>query len=266
MSSSTIVIIGHSHTASIQKALAKRNAHWAAPEWLNFRVVSLPHVMQTLGLTTRDVTHVQAGEAPRLHAAVVAEIERAIVPNSRVFIASMIGGNSHNVLGLIRSDTPFDFVLPESPDLPLEAGARIVPHGALKACLEGWLHYHRSTLDALRRQYPGRVLHLESPPPPSDDAFVAASLEDFSKGNTSTDVVSAALRYKLWRLHSTIVEHTCHELGIAFVQAPLEARDHAGFLAPQAYGNATHANAWYGSRVLFQLEAIAMIDQSERAA
>ena len=266
MLSSTILIVGHSHTASVLGALSVRNKHWAAPDGLHVGVVNLPKLMPSLGLTTRDVTVLEPPAPPRLHAEVIAEIERLVVPDSRLYLVSMIGGNAHNVLGLIRSDVPFDFILPEAPQLPLDAGAQLVPYTAMRAVLEQRMQNDRNTLEALRRLYPGVLLHMESPPPPRDDEYVAGALEDFRTLFPDGDVVSATLRYKLWRLHSSIVERYCHELGIIFVQAPIEARDAEGYLAPQAYGNATHGNAWYGSRLLGQMEAIVMVDQSERAA
>ena len=266
MLTSTILIVGHSHTASVLGALSVRNKHWAAPEGLHVGVVNLRKLMPDLGLTTRDVIVLQPPAPPRLHPGVVAEVERLIVPDSRLYLVSMIGGNAHNVLGLIRAEIPFDFILPEAPQLPLEPGAQLVPYGAMRTVLEQRMQSDRNTLEALRRLYPGVLLHMESPPPPQDDAYVAAALEDFRTIFPSGDVVSATLRYKLWRLHSTIVERYCHELGIIFVQAPVETRDAHGYLASQAYGNATHGNAWYGSRLLGQMEAIVLVEQSERAA
>lgn len=266
MRHSTILIVGHSHTVCVNEALQARSQQWAAPAALQARVVDLVHLMPTLGLTISDLLLTDPATPPRLRPEVVIEIERHIVPGSRVYVVSMTGGNVHNHMGLMRAPIPFDFVLPEAPDLPLDEDARIIPYAAMSACLEQRMRYDRATLEALRRQFSGVLLHMESPPPPGDDGHVARWLGAFRDLNTSGAIVSAPLRYKLWRLHSSIVERFCHELGIFFVQTPIEARDARGFLAPQAYQDATHANAWFGSRLLGQMEAVVMVDQCERAA
>ena len=266
MRNGTILIVGHSHTACVARALRARTHHWAAPAGLCTHVVNLMTFMPTLGLTFNDVLLREPASEPRLRREVVAEIERGIVPGSHVHVVSMVGGNVHNFLGLMRAPIPFDFVLPEAPDLPLEAGARIIPYSAMQACLEELMRDDRATLAALRRQFSGVLLHLESPPPPRDDAYVVQWLGTFRDFNDTGEIVSATLRYKLWRLHSTIVKRFCHDLGIILAEAPLETRDAEGFLARQAYQDATHANAWYGSRLVGQLEAFAMSHQFERAA
>ena len=266
MVSSTILIVGYSHTVAVRNALATRNRHWAAPEWLNVRVLNLREFMPTLGLTVADVTQVDSQGPPHLHPEILGEIERQTIPDSRVYVASMVGRNVHNIFGLMRADVPFDFVLPEAPDLPIEGGAQLIPYAAMTACLERHLGHDRSTLEALRRQFPRGLVHLESPPPPRDDEYVTQHLGAFRTLNASGHIVSAALRFKLWRLYSTIMRRFCQELGIVYVPSPIETRDAHGFLARQAYGDATHGNPWYGSRLLLQLEALVMVDQCETAA
>jgi hypothetical protein len=128
------------------------------------------------------------------------------------------------------------------------------------------MRYERCTLDALRRQYPGPLLHLESPAPPRDDAFVADALDEFRSLSPDGTVVAAALRYKLWRLHSTIVRSFCDGYGITFVPAPAEALDADGYLARHACQDATHANAWYGGRLLDQIGAIVSSGHDDRRA
>ena len=266
MLSSTILIVGHSHTVCVTEALQARSQHWAAPRGLRARVVNLVKFMPTLGLTISDMLLSDKLGPPQLRPEVVIEIQRHIVPGSRVYVVSMMSGNVHNHMGLMRAPIPFDFVLPNAPELPIEEGAQVIPYSAMSACLEQRLRYDRRTLEALRREFSGVILHMESPPPPSDDAHVVQWLGVMRELNTSADIVSAALRYKLWCLHSTLMKRFCHELGIIFVEAPTEACDAQGLLARQAYQDATHANAWFGSRQLRQIEAVVMLDQFESAA
>jgi hypothetical protein len=259
-----VAIVGHSHSACVFAALAAGRHYWSAPDGVAIRGINLREVVPGLGLEPRDQIVIEPGAPPRVHPAVAAEIDRLFEPDASVHFVSMLGGNGHNIVGLIRHEIPFDFVLPEAPDLPLEAGAQVMPYGVMRTILERRVQYERSTLVAFRNQYPGPFMHIESPPPPRDDQFVAASLDEFFKNRPAGPVVSAALRYKLWRLHSTIVERSCHELGITFVKAPADACDPDGFLDRRAYGNATHGNPWYGGRVLHQIAALAMASQDDR--
>src|SRR5262249_5393548 len=47
-------------------------------------------------------------------------------------VYAFIGGVNHLTLGLKRHPVPFDFVLPDEPDLALDSGAQIVPYGAME--------------------------------------------------------------------------------------------------------------------------------------
>ena len=260
----TVAIVGHSHSGCVLAALGAGRPYWEAPEGLQIRGVNLAQLVQRLGLNPLDQTTIEPGAPPRVHPAVLAEVAPLFESDEPVHFVSMLGGNGHNIVGLIRHEIPFDFVLPEAPQLPLETGSQLIPYAVMRTLLERRLQFERSTMVAFRSQYPGPFVHLESPPPPRDDQFVATSLDEFFKSRPAGSIVSASLRYKLWRLHSTIVERTCHELGITFVRTPPDACDPDGFLHQRAYGNATHANAWYGGRVLRQIASLVMAPQGDR--
>src|SRR2546430_12243633 len=51
-------------------------------------------------------------------------------------IFSCIGGNDHNVFGLVEHPQPFDFVLEERPELPLCLGRECIPTQIVSAALE----------------------------------------------------------------------------------------------------------------------------------
>ena len=64
------------------------------------------------------------------------------------------------------------------------------------------------------------------------------------------------MRYKLWRLHAAILQEACQTLGITFLPAPPESLT-KGFLLPEFYANATHANGLYGAKLITQVKQIA---------
>lgn len=195
------------------------------------------------------------GGGVRFNSAIL-EQARALVGDrdDTVVYATLFGGNGHVVFGLVRHPRPFDVVLPEMPDLPLDDTAELVPHGYLDAAMHEHAAPYLWQMLALRQAVPGRVLCLETPPPYADDAYVRDHLGSYvpNPGN----VVSAALRLKLWRLHSRKLRLHCEASGVEFVPAPAEAIEPPGFMAREGYGpDATHGNAWYGERVLRQIEA-----------
>lgn len=166
---------------------------------------------------------------------------------------SMIGGNAHNVLGLLRHPHPFDFVLPSAPGLPLDPAAEVLTYGYLAAALERMISIDLEAMKMLRAK--AWFAHLESPPPIGDDAHIQEHLDPYFRGQPSPVIAPKGLRYKLWRLNSEIIATFCAANDIGFVAAPETTIDD-GFLAPRFYAlNATHANKAYGAELLAQAAA-----------
>jgi len=70
------------------------------------------------------------------------------------------------------------------------------------------------------------------------------------------EISPAALRYKLWRLHSQIIGEWCREAGALFVPCPPETFDENGFMREPYYGDGAHANMAYGERLLEQMRRL----------
>lgn len=171
-------------------------------------------------------------------------------------VISLVGGNMHNEMGLIRHPRPFDFVLPAEPELPTDDG-ELIPAEALEAALRRRMRRALAALALLKQHATERMYHLESPPPIGDDDYIRQNIDPFyqKRGVAELGIVSRGLRYKLWRLHSEIVRRACSELAIDFVPCPREAIDD-GFLRRDLYANATHANHLYGAMLLAQVESL----------
>jgi hypothetical protein len=226
-----VICIGSSHTSSV--ALAARAANADIP------IINLKH------------TPAFADDSA----------ERALHPSlvpwlSGKTVVSMVGGNVHNQLGLVRHPRPFDFVLPSEPDLPSGDG-ELIPSGALETVLHKRMTTELTLLRLLKRHAQGPMYHLESPPPVADDEYIRASIDPYfvERGVGELGIVSPLLRYKLWRLYSGLVRRACVALRINFVPCPAEAMTN-GFLRTELCANATHANERYGSLLLAQLEAL----------
>lgn len=167
---------------------------------------------------------------------------------------SIVGGNRHNRLGLVRHPRPFDFVLPEQPDLPLDPAAELIPYNAIKAALTLQSQSIFQQLQALSDRYNGQLTQIESPPP-------ATEAEIRERPGKAREQIGehgagyAMTRYRLWRLYSTIIRSFCDRLGVRFLTVPPESMDQHGFLLPHLTKNATHGNRLYGAMVLARMKA-----------
>lgn len=202
-----------------------------------------------------DLAHARRGEpTPRVHLIGAGSDE-----GDRDVLVSMVGGNAHNLLALVQPPRPFDFVLRDRPDLPLDSGSERLTEAevaaVLSAAVEGEI---APILRAIARSVGGEIWHLESPPPIRSNDHIARHLEARFQGRPGgARVSSPALRYKLWRLHSAAVRRCCDELGIRFVEHPAETVDADGFLLEQHVpANATHAAPSYGRLQLDQIERL----------
>ena len=171
-------------------------------------------------------------------------------------IVSCIGGNAHNVIGMVQHPDPYDFVLPTAPDMPLTAGAQVVPYRLVKARLAAAVIGQLKNLMSLAAT--GPVQHIESPPPIYSDDWVLKNGNRLFQDNGlgSMGVSPAHLRYKLWDLHSQIFEETAAANGVTFVKSPAGVKDDHGYLREDFSSNdATHANRQYGLALLTEIKS-----------
>lgn len=173
-------------------------------------------------------------------------------------LVSVLGGNQYNTLGLLESPAPFDLVDPVTATYPdAVPGVRIVPLAQMSASFDTYVAGIRARLSGLQAAFPGRVFHVNSPPPKGDNAYIKKNAEGYfrSEGKVVLNVNPPGMRRRLWLIQSQALSRMCSQLGIEFVDGPNDALDEEGFLARSAYGaDATHANAAYGELMLQKLE------------
>jgi hypothetical protein len=238
----SLLVIGQSHIAAIRAAArVRREADPCAPQT---RVI---HTLEPR-YAPELVADESAFAAP-LMAAIRDQTER-----HRPHIVSCIGGNVHNVMGLIRHPRPFDVRL--TPHDVLGQGIEPLTQGLLRATLT-----HAMSRDLVRLRLlaalSGSLIHLESPPPLQDDALILDRADAFFRDHDliALGVAPAGLRHRLWKLHGMIMRDACAEAGIRFVPIPEIAQDEDGYLHPTFAADATHGNALYGEAVIQQIEA-----------
>jgi hypothetical protein len=176
--------------------------------------------------------------------------------NHQSFYFLMIGGNAHNILGLLQHPKPFDFVLSNNPELPLLKNAEIIPYEYMKSIMRSKVLRNLQLLSAFKYCLKSNIYQIESPPPIGDDEHIKKYIEPFFRDKYTNHSISPRfLRYKLWVLHSNIVREACDANKINYLSAPSSTMDGDGFLNAKFFpDNTTHANSLYGKEILQQIK------------
>ena len=237
-----VLIFGHSHAGAIQKALAK-----PSPQWGDVEFEAYQFIRKKNGTTLGDVTVEHALK-------LIGELENSDL------VVSCIGGNQHNVVGLVQHPVPFDVLLSDDRDA-IREGAQVIPAAAMLEYFEAGIRRGDGMLiKRLRDGARGRFYHLCPPPPKEDEQHILKSHEtNFARaGILERGVSPAPLRARLWTLQGRVLEKLCEEWDVELLPPPGKAVSHAGFLKPEYFSaDATHANTAYGALVLLRLAKIA---------
>jgi hypothetical protein len=169
-----------------------------------------------------------------------------------------IGGNAHNVLGLINHPRPYDFVLDVDPTIPVDPGKEILPCAIVRATLEKRMEEAFHIQASIREIVKIPMIYCEPPPPIPSEAHIREHPGKFAEKLGNSGIAPASFRLKLWKLQSDIQRRFCQGNNIGFLPSPPETADDSGMLAQRAWGrDPTHGNQWYGRRVIAQMRAYA---------
>lgn len=230
-----LLCIGHSHVACVARAA---------------RAASVP--LQALDFWTMPDAIVRSDGAARFSPALITQLREHAGP-----VFSFIGGAAHGVVGMLVHPRRFDFVLPWAPELPLDPAAEVLPALAVRAIVEAAMGEYLDLLNQLRALCRGALFHVESPPPYADAQRMHADIPWAMYPGMLQEISPAWMRYKLWRMHSRIVEDWCLANDATMVSCPPLAVDAEGFLRAPYYGDGAHANEAYGALVLDQMRQLA---------
>lgn len=240
-----LLVVGQSHVGAI-RAAAKRHRE-AFPDEPRTRVihtldeVHAPELENVVG-----VDYSAARFGPKLRAAIEDQIAR-----HSPRLASVMGGNVHNALALVRHPRPFDFSLSGEAGPPPDPGSELIPEALIRATLLRRLEPDFARLRALN-DIAGPFIHLESPPPIRDDAYIAERAEAWFQGRAEGELAAAGagLRWRMWRLSSRLVREAIEALGCEYLAVPVEVRDADGFLRLDHAADPTHGNEAYGEAMI----------------
>lgn len=172
------------------------------------------------------------------------------------FLFSIIGGNAHNVVGLVNHPRPYDFVLDVEPTMPTDRSKELIPCAIVRAALERRMEDAFALMTSIRALTKIPMIHCEPPPPIPSEAHIRAHAGKFTERIASDGISPALLRLKLWKLQSDIQRKFCNAHDIRFLPSPPQVADDNSMLAERAWGpDPTHGNQWYGEQMIAQVRA-----------
>jgi len=244
-----LLVVGQSHVAAIRAAAkTHREAFPDEPRTRVIHTIEPAYAPEFVNVAGGDYGAATFG--PALRAAIEDQIARH---SPRV--TSVVGGNVHNVLALMRHPRPYDFRLSDEEGPPLDEDAELIPEALMRATLTARLAPDFARLRALR-EIAGPFFHLESPPPVREEAYIAARAETLFRDRAAREIVAAGpgLRWRIWRLASRLMQSAVEQLGGRYLSAPALARDSDGFLNLDFAADPTHGNEAYGELLIRAIE------------
>jgi hypothetical protein len=172
-------------------------------------------------------------------------------------VVSCFLGNEHTIFSLMEHPVPFDVLVDDAdagvaPEGPLR---QIVPLDAMRRELAARANPTVLSCGILRARFPETdVVHVMPPPPIPDEEQIRARPEVFGNVIKRFGLAPAALRRKIYVLYTDALEEALGACGVRLLTAP-ECAMTDGYLKPEFWMEATHANHHYGRLVLEQLAA-----------
>ena len=237
---SRAVVIGQSHSAALAQALLTERKEVSGISVHRLEDRKRPYEREVITLDD------------------AVSLVRRLPAETRVFLSTL--GTYHNIWGLLRSGPAFDFLL-DPCDAPDPNAEIQVPHRAIASAFDQHLA-KPSLVRKIQAAAKSRVYLLSAPPPKQNNAFMLerfmAQKKQSYRGISVGDVglERPETRLKLWLMETRATARWAASENLYFVPAPTEAFDDKGFLHPQFYSDATHANAGYGALVIDQISAI----------
>jgi hypothetical protein len=238
---STILFIGNSHTRSISDAYRKEPNLLPADVTLD--------VNWLIGEKTKAGKRGPLGDTSLSKA--IEKLKR--LRKSDVAVLSLLG-TSHNIIGLLRHDAPFDVLSSGSQDGSKD---QIIPNGVMSSYFN-YLFETNKTIPKLVAASNAQIFHLATPPTKESNSFIEARITQYHDQVASeVGINSAGTRLRLWQLEMDALAKACVGWGMGFVPVPEGAATANGFLKSEYYANdATHSNAAYGALVIRQVKGL----------
>jgi len=251
-----IILIGHSHTNCLYTTFSD--------SYKEAYIVHRIHMLEIANNLKKLPTHKRMS----LSDCVVEKTSQIINNNftqsgkwfnrnkSKINIILLLGGSYHHMLGLMKSNPPFDFVHPQFSDLELDDKAEIIPFNAMREILILDINEHEKIIKSISEKFSYNIIHLGFPPTVFNEKLMMSNIEPFfSEKYKKLELAHHNVRFKLWRLYSDMYADMCNKHGIPFIQVPETMIENGMFLKEVAYGDSMHANHIYAKSYIDLLDS-----------
>ena len=243
-----IILVGHSHTNCLYAELLDS----FKDQYLTERV----HILEVV--RNMNSLNDDKGTLSDHVVAQIGEIIKAMPKNKGFFsqkkdinIILLLGGSFYHMLGLMKSDPPFDFVHPQYPTLDLDDDAQIIPYTAMRETLVRDINEQEKILKSISNHFSCNIFHLGFPPTVLDEDLMMSNIEPFFlEKYEQPKLAHFNLRFKLWRLYSDMYTQACSKYNIPFLQVPERMVESGMFLKEEAFGDSMHANQLYAKNYI----------------
>ncbi|MCJ2043552.1 hypothetical protein MKK58_03235 [Methylobacterium sp. J-078] len=166
-----------------------------------------------------------------------------------------ISGSDYLPYGISAAQA-FDVILPFDKTIDQLPSLTMIPYLELKSKIKNVIRHILLGIPLIKQEINVPVIYLETPPPIGDNEYIRAH-PSWAAGLMNEGIADPLVRYKLWRIHSQLIQEACEKHGVRFISLPSSVLDERGFLHPSAYdGDVMHANAWYGHQLLSHLDSV----------
>ena len=166
-----------------------------------------------------------------------------------------ISGSDYLPICISNSNPPYDVILPSAPELPIIDNATVIPVAEIRSRLTRDIRHILLGIQEIKRLTNLPLYYLQSPPPIGSNSHIE-SHSAWAKNIIEKNGISpASLRYKIWQIHSDLIEEKCNELRIPYFYNPSELLEDGCYLHRNAYADdLMHANTWYGKIFLTHID------------
>jgi hypothetical protein len=231
-----IVLIGHSHIACFELLLKKKDFISRCSNF-NFIILNL--------LSKNFNCDYYFDKKKKISIIWNENIKKKISNKNDNIIISSFGGNSHVELGFVKHDEPFDFILKEFPNLPINKKYRLLSRDEVEHMLSGNAGFPE-TIACLKSidNFPNeKIYHIESPPPVFSNTLIYKKAVNFKSQFDKYGINDPFIRFKLWKLQSFLINDLCKKLRIEFVTSNRKIfLDNKSFLKKKYMTDFCHAN------------------------
>lgn len=171
---------------------------------------------------------------------------------------SFVHGNEHSMLSLVQHPQPYDFYLPQRPDLELAPDRQPIPYEIVRQQMARALNPTIGCLAMTRMKLPRmRLVHVMPPPPIESEAQIMHAPEVFREQLTQFGITPLSIRLKYHLLATDVLRSEVSPFGVTVLECPLQAVAASGAIKNEYAFGATHANEAYGALVFQQMQDLA---------